>query len=309
MSSLPTRADIAGTPSNATAKAALAAQFDFVAQRLAAGTSGAGTASIAELLAARLSLGIVVPRGHISGCTLSTAGSSATMSVAAGQAADSTNAVLLDLASTSKTTSAWASGAAAGGLDTGTIANNTWYHFYLIRDPSTGVVDVVFSTSASSPTLPAGFTQYRRIGSGLTSGSAQWVKFTQKGNLFVWDVPVSDLNTASPGISAVLLALTVPAGVKVEAVYSAYVFVSAGQTTNSHLLATDPDTADTTPSGTLFDLAAFYPSSATSSYAVSGQLRTITDTSRQIRTRLDFATSTTLRISTKGWVDTRGANA
>jgi hypothetical protein len=56
MSALPTRADIAGTPSNATAKAALAAQYDMVAQRLAAGTAGAGTATEAELKLARESL-------------------------------------------------------------------------------------------------------------------------------------------------------------------------------------------------------------------------------------------------------------
>jgi hypothetical protein len=58
MSSLPTRTDISGTPSNATAKAALSALYDFVAQRWARGTSGAGTATAAELASARDSLGV-----------------------------------------------------------------------------------------------------------------------------------------------------------------------------------------------------------------------------------------------------------
>lgn len=58
MSALPTRTDISGTPSNATAKTALTALFDFAAQRLAAGTSGAGAASAAELQLARDSLQI-----------------------------------------------------------------------------------------------------------------------------------------------------------------------------------------------------------------------------------------------------------
>jgi hypothetical protein len=58
MSALPTRTNISGTPDNATAKTALTAIYDFIAQRLAAGTSGAGTATAAELLTARDSLQI-----------------------------------------------------------------------------------------------------------------------------------------------------------------------------------------------------------------------------------------------------------
>lgn len=61
MSSLPTRTDVSGTPNNATAKLALAALFDFIAQRLAAGTSGAGTATASELASSRESLGVPMP--------------------------------------------------------------------------------------------------------------------------------------------------------------------------------------------------------------------------------------------------------
>jgi hypothetical protein len=58
MSSLPTRTDISGTPSKATLQTALSAVYDFMAQRFAFGTTGAGAATGAELLAARQSLGI-----------------------------------------------------------------------------------------------------------------------------------------------------------------------------------------------------------------------------------------------------------
>lgn len=58
MSSLPSRDNIAGTPTNAVAKAALAAIYDFVAQRLARGTTGAGSATATELASARDSLGV-----------------------------------------------------------------------------------------------------------------------------------------------------------------------------------------------------------------------------------------------------------
>lgn len=60
MSAIPARTGITNTPSpsNATAEATLAALYDFVAQRMAAGTAGAGAATAAELEAARTSLGV-----------------------------------------------------------------------------------------------------------------------------------------------------------------------------------------------------------------------------------------------------------
>src|SRR5581483_6632569 len=88
-------------------------------------------------------------QNYLTGLTLSTAGSSATFSVAAGEAMDSTNVALMILAaSISKTTSSWAVGSGNGGLDTGAIATSTWYHVWLIQRPDTGVVDVLISTSA-----------------------------------------------------------------------------------------------------------------------------------------------------------------
>lgn len=61
MSSIPARADYSGTPSNATAHARDTSLFDFIAQRLAAGTSGAGTASDVELKTSRDSLLVPMP--------------------------------------------------------------------------------------------------------------------------------------------------------------------------------------------------------------------------------------------------------
>jgi hypothetical protein len=43
----------------------------------------------------------------------------------------------------------------ANGLDTGTEANSTWYHVFVIaKDDST--VDALISTSATAPTMPSG---------------------------------------------------------------------------------------------------------------------------------------------------------
>lgn len=155
------------------------------------------------------------PRNHIDGYQMSTAGSSTTMAIGAGQAANSTNAVYITLVSSlNKTTSSWAVGTGNGGLDTGTIANNTWYHFYAIRRPDTGVVDVVFSTNATSPTLPTNYTQFRRIGARRTNGSGQWDSFTQIGDLFIINTPILDVNDGASGTTDKTGTLTnVPTGV------------------------------------------------------------------------------------------------
>ena len=58
----------------------------------------------------------------------------------------------------------WAVGSGNGGLDTGAITNAVYYA-YLIQRPDTLVTDVIFSRSSSSPTMPANYTRYKRIGS------------------------------------------------------------------------------------------------------------------------------------------------
>lgn len=247
-------------------------------------------------------------RGFLAGCTMSTAGASATMSIAAGQAADSTNAVLMSLAAIAKTTAAWAVGTAQGGLDASTIANSTWYHFYLIRRPDTGVTDVIFSTNATSPTLPANYTQYRRIGSGLTNGSAQWTSFTQDGDDFGWATPVSDVAATNPGAAAVSYALSVPLGVRVKANFQG-VIKNLGTAANCFGYFSDLATADLTPSINLMDTA-LAEAVAGGVNAGGGRFSIYTNTSKQIRARVSYSDgSVGVLILTHGWTDTRGRNA
>jgi hypothetical protein len=155
--------------------------------------------------------GPTVVRGHISGLTLSTAGSSATFGIAAGVAADSTNAAMMALASAyTKTTSAWAVGSGNGSFDgTGSAPSATagWCHVHLIQRPDTGAVDVLTSLSATAPTLPTNYTLSRRIGSMKTNSSAQWVAFTQYGDNFIWQSPVLELSTTTPATTLTALSL------------------------------------------------------------------------------------------------------
>jgi hypothetical protein len=256
---------------------------------------------------------LFAPRGYIDGLIMSTAGSSATMAIAAGEAKDSTNAAVMQLAaSISKTTSAWAVGTAQGGLDTGSIANDTWYHFYLIRRPDTGVVDVVFSTSASAPTLPANYTQYRRIGAGRTNGSAQWTRFFQNGDEFLWETPALDFNATNPGTSAVSRTLRVPTGIVVYAI-SNWMVLNTASGVNFSGVISSLDTTDSAPNISAAPLINLGGNVATASGNVayaSAYLTIKTNTSGQVRSRmLGSDANCNLRASTVGWIDTRGRDA
>lgn len=247
------------------------------------------------------SLGGGAARSYLAGCTLSTTGSSATMSIAAGQATDSTNAYTMLLSAIAKTTSAWAVGTGNGGLDTGSIANNTWYSFYVIKRLDTGVVDVVFSTSASSPTLPANYTIYRRIGSGRTNGSAQWTAFIQDGDMFQWLAAVADVGVTNPGTAAVTRTLTVPTGVNVVAFGSVDADDSSG--TAIYSLLTDLAVNDQAVALGLGQQTSINATAINAGWMVR------TNTSAQIRSRLNASAGTTsLRIYTWGWYDYRGKN-
>lgn len=269
---------------------------------LGATSVGAAIFTAADAAAQRIAMGIEPARSHLAGLTMSTAGSSATMSIAAGQATDSTNAVVFTLAATSKTTSAWALGAAAGGLDTGAIANSTWYHFYTIRRPDTGVTDVVFSTNATTPTLPTNYTQFRRIGSGRTNGSAQWVRFSQSGDKFLWDVTSADLVNFTGSTAIQNLTLLVPLGVRVSALISPGGIAGAAGDSRAWIFSPDVNSAAALAGVTNYNVG------GANVAQVWGDLQVRTNTASQISYAISNA-NTALNINTRGWVDRRGRDA
>lgn len=115
-------------------------------------------------------------KGQIYGLTLSNNAGDAVndIDISAGECAtDSAIPTLMILASalTKRLDAAWAVGTGNGGLDTGSIANTT-YHVWLIQRSDTGVVDALFSASATSPTMPSGYDRKRRIGIIIRSAGA-----------------------------------------------------------------------------------------------------------------------------------------
>lgn len=255
-----------------------------------------------------------LPRSYLAGLGLANNGADATndIDIAVGACRDSTNAsdITLESALTKRLDAAWAVGTNAGGLDTGTIANTT-YHVWAIKRSDTGVVDVLFSVSATAPTMPANYDYKRRIGS-IMRESAAIVAFNQVGDEFYRKSPLLDVSASGSGAAAVTRTLGVPVGLRVKAVVNVGLYsgtsgrdsVYLSDLSNTDLAATDPNAAMAAP---LWSFGGA-PTSSAFRYG-TGMIAVWTNTSAQIRSRQGVGgASDVLYISTLGWVDHRGRN-
>ena len=186
-----------------------------------------------------------------------------------------------------------------------TVKINTWYHMWLIRRSDTGVVDVLYSESATSPTFPANYNQKRRIGAVLTDGSASILAFKHFDDLFIWNVQVQDWSANSVGTTRVLRTCTVPTGIEVEALMGITILHTPDGSA-IFCMVTSPDQTDTAPGGSNFSMA----TEGGSSHEVSQEMRVRTDTSAQIGVRLSITgTGRWSKGHSRGWFDPRGRNA
>jgi hypothetical protein len=125
----------------------------------------------------------------IRGCKLSKA-SNTTVAVAAGGCVDSTRTV--EMLCAGYTINFGTTGANA--LDTGALATNTWYHCFVIAKTD-GTVAALGSTSATSPTMPAGYTYKRRIGMMYYSATGPaFLDIIQNGDYFLFGTQITLLN-------------------------------------------------------------------------------------------------------------------
>lgn len=234
-------------------------------------------------------------RGQLYGLALSNNGTDANndIDVAVGNAWDAGTDALLELTSgiTKRLDASWAVGTNQGGLDTGAKANSTWYHVWLIRRSDTGVVDVLFSTSASSPTMPSNYDQKRRIGSVVTNGSGAIRPFVQDGDQFsMADVQI--LGGTTPPTSPTLLTVISPAGIRCKA---RVFFIPISSSGDKRLFISGADTSD------MIEVA------DGSSVPAQGLLTEVmTNTSSQISYYGDSATNVQVFAGSRGWYDRRG---
>lgn len=235
-------------------------------------------------------------KGRLFGLTLSASGPA--IVAAAGEAADSTGIDLMVLTSSiNKSTNAWAVGSTNGGLDTGTIANNTWYNIYVIKRPDTGVVDALISLSATSPTMPTNYTLFRRIGVMRTNGSASFIVFTQLGDRFYWAVGLADASSQAV-VSATRTLITMSVPPNMVAFFRGYIFSSAA----TGILFQRTGEIDPTVGFSGAGLISLYTESA--SQGAAAEFVIPTDGSSQIAAK--SVNGCTLNVTTYGWEDTRG---
>lgn len=247
-------------------------------------------------------------KNHIVGLTCSNNATDATndIDIAAGEAASTeTNPVLMVLASalTKQLDATWAPGNNAGGRESGDTLGNKTYHVWLIQRSDTGVVDVLFSASATSPTMPANYDRKRLIWSIIrTSGAI--LPFTQRLDECFWKTPKGDLS-AAPTTSTINRTLTVPTGLSVKAKFNAW-YLNAGTASASGQVyfSCPQDVDDVGASGTLFSLAGLIIGS---SFSASGTFDVYTNVVGEIRSNANVSdASTILRITTVGFTHSRG---
>lgn len=111
---------------------------------------------------------------------------------------------------TKRIDSIWVAGNNQGGLDTGSVASNTYYYLFAIYDPTNDITDFLFSTSKTNPTLPTNYTKQKRIGSLRTEGSANIRAFDQQIDRFIYRTYIQDRTISAAPTSPTNLTLTVP---------------------------------------------------------------------------------------------------
>lgn len=275
---------------------------------LFSGTSGAllkDGGSFSSLLVSNLNAALApLMRSYLAGLTLSNDSGtpSSVLDIAAGVAADSTDAALISLGAFTKSTAgAWAAGSGSHGMGNGlTITNSTWYHVCLANNG--GTPDIWFDTSAVCANEPTGITdpKFRRIGSFKTNGSAQIIAFTQNGDEFLLTTQVKDISAAAITNSAALHALaSVPLGVKVNALFA--LEPTTASTALTALSAYSPD-QNAPATGTVITVVS---SNAGSTTIGAAMVNMRTNTSQQIGL-ITGTQGATLDVWTYGWVDTRG---
>lgn len=262
-------------------------------------SAGAFVISSPTAVKTALGIGTATQRGYIDGLQVSCA--SGVLTIQAGVATDSTNATVMNLASSiTKTTSGtpWVAGSGNSGRPTGaTFTGTTTIHIFLISKAD-GTTDVGVDSSLTATNLLAqatGYTLFRRILSTRLSSGAM-VDWAMSGDEVFLVTPTIESH-GSIGTTASTITLGLPTGINVWGNMTA--LCTAGTSCVAALYS-----ANSTLSATL--LAS--PEQANLYINVPAAIRSLqTDTSGRVKARSSVA-STTIAITVYGYTDRRGRN-
>jgi len=246
-----------------------------------------------------------LPRSYLAGLQLfNDTDADHDIGINVGECRDSADGcdLILSAILTKQIDAAFAVGDDAGGMFTGSVANSTEYHIFLIKKDSDETIDAGFDTDVDCANIPSGYTEYRRLGSRWTDGSANLRGSTQIGDDVLWDDPPLDVNESSVDqTSAALKTLTVATGVKVKAIINVYGDISDGE----FIYISSPDVNDEAPSTTAAPLCSSHSGGPGTDF-VSLQMEVWTNTSGQVRVRGSNSNASTFLISALGYTDRRG---
>ena len=114
---------------------------------------------------------------------------------------DTNNTFVLDNVSLSPNIST----SGVNGLDTGSVAANTWYYIWVVFNPNAAASatnpGVVFSMSNTSPTMPSGYTYKARVGAQRTDTSSDFYRVQQTNDRAAY-VVTAGTNTAATRLIA-----------------------------------------------------------------------------------------------------------
>ena len=141
--------------------------------------------------------------------------SATAIALATGQARDSTNVNDITLSSTAAISTAVTG---AGGLDQGAIAASVFYYVFVIGSSLEAASTAgMISLSSTAPALPSNYDMFRRVGTILTDGSKNILKFytygSGQGKQFFYDVAIAtDITSGSSATYAdVNITASIPA--------------------------------------------------------------------------------------------------
>jgi hypothetical protein len=75
----------------------------------------------------------------------------------------------------------------ANGLDTGTAFPSRWYYVWVVHNSATNSTVGLFSASATTPVLPAGYAKHRMVGTIRTDTNTNIIRFSQIDTLVLFD--------------------------------------------------------------------------------------------------------------------------
>lgn len=253
-------------------------------------------ATIADLIAT-LTLPYRYRAGMIPSNSSGDVNNDITISPGACRNSDNSASITLAAAITKRLDASWSAGDGAGGLDTGSKAADTFYAILAILNPTSGDVDVLFTTSPTSPTLPSGYSKYRRIGWFRTDGSSNIRNCVYRGpagEYVDYKTVVTNLSSGSVTTTGGSQTVTAPPNC------IARLFGSVASGSGNPILNLSPlDCVDETPTG----INSVASVSNATGVLHSFMAEVAVSAASAIRARCANATGT-VNLGTRGWIDT-----